>query len=1499
MRAFLKNANCGRIFVLTMAVVGAMGCPGALGVTIFEEHVSNNQLDNNWTILNPGGDQYGFVGAYDYALWFLNDGTEQQAAYAAELVLPENFVLEFNLATQGWWSSYGRRAAVRFCAQDTAICQLQNGYELKLYSPDTNPPTFHRLYLLKYSNGVSSELGILNDANYIADDTPHLWTIDFERSGVNNNIRCYIDDNIITWDGGTYAGSSVVTDSQYSGGTIGFWNDHERYYYVDDIVVDNNVVLLGELVPLQITGNNIPYDNWPVQVGIPFPEGRLNSSDNVRVFNSYYQEASCQAKTLLTWPDGSIKWLFLVFCVDAPAGVTSYKLEYGHDVSRSVPTDPLVVSEQADYVEVDTGVLKFRVSKNHFSLISQAWIDLNGNGLFEDWEQCVGQSSDYSQGIYLDSGGTIFSSAYQHSPTVIIEENGPVRAVICIKGQHRNSSDNSSMLSYELRLYAYKGQSFVNCDYTTINEQGETFDATISDLRLVMPFTNNSQNTTFCISGDSTVRSGVWDPTVTSTSEQHAYLYQNEPNTFAYYKGSVGSESYQGQGTYIDGWASVQNAVWGLMGFIRYPWQQFPTSLDAYQKTDSCVAIRLWPKYSSPFVFDRGMAKTSQISFDFYKARSQTDNVNQAKRFQTPLAAHAPASWYRDTDAIGPVGIDPNTMPAHETLVENGYNALIYRQNNSYPGYSVKHWYGFKNWGDWFGESGGINWGNLEYDLAGGYFYRWLRTGERKYYDYAESAALHHRDVDVAQRTIISKYGAGYLWKGTMIAHCPDHTAGSTDGGHVFCKGICLHYLLTGDNRTKEVVQMLGDGWLSGYNANYQNGWGGTYNDVHLRTTGWALLYLTNIYDVTRDPNHKNILTEYYERAIKHKWEIVNRHPENFASMTDWNKETWNPAPSAGLDPTVFENVHKTASAGSTTSWFYLNTKPPVDGYYELWARVRPSNTNLIYYEGQMQYGGFKPARNPTYGDDHWSWQSFGVYYLTGGNMTYINFRGVNQSGSSFDFKVDEIILTKDISSFTPDDYIWLEAEDGSGTAWSSETWSTSPYAPTNGTNMWYSSSAGTVSEPVVIDFDVSTPRPERYRVLLRVRHGGGDVNPGSVDYQIRIDSGYWADTTTSAQYGWTDRWQWIEYPFVYLEPNLHTLEVQVNNKSGDDFNTRIDSILLTSDDRLELVPEETLWLQAENGSGWPVQSWNEVHYTYETPAPGGTYQYDTAVHDPGLAGSTSPTHTMSLNLSAYGDYNIWAKVRSDDSSSTKYQVRVDGGVWRDVLTLRLNDKQVWQWVGFGTFTGLSDGSHTLDIRFVNDSVNTFNAYVDSVIVTRDASYVPFIDAKNTMDVHRRGNYNVYSDVFLSSPQVTYGIPTWHGVLGLGLIEHHWRHNHYAAEPILIREADHFRNRTDLMFRQWGALVYRGHVSPDGTYYNSFHFDATHLIVPTLAYAYDLTGDINYLNDADEFLWGVINSANFYIKSPSDPIWGPYYGSAQSSADHTLWDPVVFYYLEQ
>ena len=67
-------------------------------------------------------------------------------------------------------------------------------------------------------------------------------------------------------------------------------------------------------VPVDVKGSRFAAGaKWPVRCGIPIPRGELVRSGNASVFDKDERQLPSQNSVMATWPDGSVKWLYLDF----------------------------------------------------------------------------------------------------------------------------------------------------------------------------------------------------------------------------------------------------------------------------------------------------------------------------------------------------------------------------------------------------------------------------------------------------------------------------------------------------------------------------------------------------------------------------------------------------------------------------------------------------------------------------------------------------------------------------------------------------------------------------------------------------------------------------------------------------------------------------------------------------------------------------------------------------------------------------------------------------------------------------------------------------------------------------------------------------------------------------------------------------------------------------------------------------------------------------------
>ena len=97
---------------------------------------------------------------------------------------------------------------------------------------------------------------------------------------------------------------------------------------------NSNTIELSILEPL-----GIDRPDYPVTMGVPFPQGALRSKANLRV-EAGGKERPLQTRTMLAWPDGSVKWVLLDFQTDLEAGKDNRcELFYGDGVSSTQKAD--------------------------------------------------------------------------------------------------------------------------------------------------------------------------------------------------------------------------------------------------------------------------------------------------------------------------------------------------------------------------------------------------------------------------------------------------------------------------------------------------------------------------------------------------------------------------------------------------------------------------------------------------------------------------------------------------------------------------------------------------------------------------------------------------------------------------------------------------------------------------------------------------------------------------------------------------------------------------------------------------------------------------------------------------------------------------------------------------------------------------------------------------------------------------------------------------------
>ncbi len=666
----------------------------------------------------------------------------------------------------------------------------------------------------------------------------------------------------------------------------------------------------------------VPRINEPVTCGIPFPKGILSSDQAVSLSGG---TALAQFKSLANWDDGSVKWLL----VDFQADVTQeeQKIYYLTDGAGNTPDSELKVTEFATNTTVITGPMKFIISKEHFNLFDGVWIDKNNNKSFEDSEKIVEPDrldnniiiSDCLiggpiDGLYGNYPGT-FSSSLIAPKEVEIEEEGPTRVVIKIKGGYKKYDETilPEYIAYTIRIHAYAGKDYLKVFYTLENN-GLYKDHAESLKEEWLYFDELSMNLNLKTGANKDISTDNY--TETYNNNEIFYLYQghqiidekDESKNFFY---TIKKNDIQvGNGSRTTGWVDINDGNFGVTVCIKNFWQNYDKSISF---SNNKLSLGLWPKedywphnstgqQAGNYQFEGGRYKTYEIFYRFYSgSKDLVKTQNLIKAFNTPLFGLAPSNWYVDSEALGmiaPAGLTHDTPEINEALArfEQLQRCKIHledsewqddippltiytqRENRSttYVNYNID-WYGWFSFGDlpWYD-----GWCSLHYDWPYSMLLHFIRTQDYGFFDLGLEMCRHRYDIDQYQ-SIGNESNS--LWFGYWqryekgehgdLREYPyrEYTPKPT---HTWNNGLILDYLLTGDKRALEAALKNGQAvinyWRKIYQVEQTN-----VEHYEIRNQGWSILNLINLYRVTGNNDYLNLAKSIAKNSLL--WMEVKR----------------------------------------------------------------------------------------------------------------------------------------------------------------------------------------------------------------------------------------------------------------------------------------------------------------------------------------------------------------------------------------------------------------------------------------------------------------------------------------------------------------------------------------------------------------------------------------------------------------------------------------------
>ncbi len=566
-----------------------------------------------------------------------------------------------------------------------------------------------------------------------------------------------------------------------------------------------------------------------VTSGVPFPAGFLHDAGKLAVVDAAGKPVPSQATVMLKYHkpahDDSVQWALVSFVCDVEAsGTATYFLV---DSGVKTPATKLAVTEAADTVTVNTGPAEFVVPRSGEALLSKASVDgkpvIDGKGL----------RATLKSGDWPDRGLKPGDELVANHETVTVEESGPVRVVVAVKGQYAPGDKEKKHYQSTTRLYFEAGRASVRVIHTIANSH---IDPELKDDGkrhiFAWPIEDASLTADLALGGKASLR--------TQAGEQAASVEVDAEPVLVYQDSAGGTRWNQLGGGNYEKWLSKYTGGKHIRGVTLRGYKvtrqgkelgtgdAHPGTLDVSAGgAGVAVALRNFRlEYPSALAASAGQLRIGLFPAEFSEPFHL--NIGQRKSWDVRLSLHgadAPDldALHKTHDALLLFRPEPawvvraatdSAWPAGLAMTERkGGNPPLRRDTNKLDGIDL-------GW-DWHGWIASFNSGGGHWNQSTA-FAPWVLWGDGANFDDAEAHALWAGDL-VALHFNEPDFAALWLWLIGWNDHEPRisrdfppgyynrDTWGLPDSGHMGMFMWPEYYFLTGDMRAREAVEHLGN----------------------------------------------------------------------------------------------------------------------------------------------------------------------------------------------------------------------------------------------------------------------------------------------------------------------------------------------------------------------------------------------------------------------------------------------------------------------------------------------------------------------------------------------------------------------------------------------------------------------------------------------------------------------------------------------------------------
>jgi hypothetical protein len=647
-----------------------------------------------------------------------------------------------------------------------------------------------------------------------------------------------------------------------------------------------------------------PAGAWPVTFGVPFPAGVLTPGATVTL-QAGGKPIATQTTPLATWDrqGQSVRWLLVDAMIDRPQSQGGMELTW--NAPRAKPAAPLAMRREGEHFIIDTGAAQFRVRTAGRFGIDQ--IRARGTNLIRPQRPIRFVIRDHRGQSYEASGNLTPGGA-------VVEDHGPVRLTLRSEGWYVNDT-GERFCRHDIRLSFYADSPLVRVLHTFIFTE-HTDAAKVTDLAVVVPLADSAHEAGFSIDADDLALAKVIaNPRDISLVQD----YQTRWDLRWTLKDAESDEPVASGGRY-GGWAALASKRASVTAAIRDAWQNYPNQM---QVRDDALIVHFWPDRGRPLdfstrailsvygedgtanidkffqnqnkpyarsIFDvpnnaMGLAKTHELWLDFAAGPLDVQrSAAVARQAHTPVLAMADPAWIAASNAIGPIHPrDPQRYPEVEAAIDAAFDRFVHWQRRHAD-------YGWLDYGDVHNDARGesftlkVNggtiappwryWDSAHYGLPTSLWMLYLRSGERKYLQFAEANTRHCMDIDRCHHgNDVDRFTGTHYYCDWSIIHWggapPDYVMLTHYDRLDFM--LLAHYL-RGERRGLDVMKLWGDAawrFRDDPNVIFPLKMLPPEDIEHARHYGPNLLNLLELYRATWDERYLTMARDFADALVK------------------------------------------------------------------------------------------------------------------------------------------------------------------------------------------------------------------------------------------------------------------------------------------------------------------------------------------------------------------------------------------------------------------------------------------------------------------------------------------------------------------------------------------------------------------------------------------------------------------------------------------------------